>query len=132
MTSFGGMYTVRGYDEFEMVVDGGILASLQYEYDIIRKAHVDEYAAGDASEDLRKPFIRKIAPLVFADYGQARIEDPLPSEHRDRELASVGGGTIVELGENFTGTVYYGYPLIATENTRSGKGRLNVGLLFRW
>lgn len=132
MTSFGGMYTVRGYDEFEMVVDGGILASLQYEYDIIRKARVDEYAAGDASEDLRKPFIRKIAPLVFADYGQARIEDPLPSEHRDRELASVGGGAIVELGENFTGTVYYGYPLIATENTRSGKGRLNVGLLFRW
>lgn len=132
MTSFGGMYTVRGYDEYEMVVDGGILASLQYEYDIIRKARVGEYTAGNINEDLRKPFIRKIAPLVFADYGQARIEDPLPSEHRDREMASVGGGAIVELGDHFTGTVYYGYPLIATEDTRSGKGRLNVGFLLRW
>ena len=132
MTSFGGMYTVRGYNEHDTIADGGLLGSLQYEYDIIRKAQVEEYAAGTANEGLRKPFVRKIAPLVFADYGLARIEDPLPSEERDRELASVGGGAIVELGDNFTGTVYYGYPLIATEETRSGKGRLNVGLLFRW
>lgn len=132
MTSFGGMYTVRGYDEYEMVADGGILASMQYEYDIIRKARSDEYAAGTAGDELRKPFIRKIAPLVFADYGQARIESPVAGEHRDREMASIGGGTILELGDNFTGTVYYGYPLIATENTRSGKGRLNVGFLVRW
>jgi hemolysin activation/secretion protein len=132
MTSFGGMYTVRGYDEYEIIADGGILASIQYEYDIIRKAQIEEYDAGAAHEGLRKPFVRKIAPLVFCDYGLARINDPLPSEHRDRELASVGGGTIVELGDNFTGTVYYGYPLIATEETRSGKGRLNAGFLFRW
>jgi hemolysin activation/secretion protein len=132
MTSFGGMYSVRGYDEFEIIADGGILASLQYEYDIIRKVRVDEYAGGKVNNAPHKPFIRKIAPLAFIDYGQARIEDPLPSEHRDRELASVGCGAIVELGDNFTGTVYYGYPLIASEDTRSGKGRLNAGFLFRW
>jgi len=132
MTSFGGMYTVRGYDEYEIVADGGILASLQYEYDIIRKARVDEYDAGTVNKNLQKPFIRKIAPLVFCDYGLAKIKDALPTEDDDRELASLGGGAIVELGDNFTGTVYYGYPLIATEETRSGKGRLNVGLLLRW
>ena len=132
MTSFGGMYSVRGYDEYEIIADGGILASIQYEYDIIRKASVEEYAAGSVNQDLKRPFVRKIAPLVFCDYGLAKIKDSLPSEHSDRELASVGGGAIVELGDNFTGTVYYGHPLIETENTRSGKGRLNVGLLFRW
>ena len=31
MTTFGGMYTVRGYDEYEVVADGGMLASAQYE-----------------------------------------------------------------------------------------------------
>lgn len=132
MTSFGGMYTVRGYDEYEIIADGGVLASMQYEYDIIRKARVDEFAAGRVNEGLQKPFIRKIAPLVFFDYGRARIKNALPAEDAAQELASVGGGTIVELGDNFTGTVYYGYPLIATEDTRSGKGRLNVGFLFRW
>ncbi len=33
MTIFGGMYTVRGYKESEIVADGGTLASVQYEYD---------------------------------------------------------------------------------------------------
>lgn len=132
MTSFGGMYTVRGYDEYEIIADGGILASVQYEYDIIRKARVAEFDSKTLNERLQKPFIRKIAPLVFCDYGQARIQDALPAEHSDQELASVGGGFIVELTDHFTGTVYYGYPLIETEDTRSGKGRLNAGFLFRW
>ncbi len=132
MTSFGGMYTVRGYDEYEIIADGGILASLQYEYDIIRKMRVSAYDKGTADDRLQKPFIRKIAPLVFCDYGQARIKDALAAEHSDQELASIGGGFIVELTEHFTGTVYYGHPLIETENTRPGKGRLNAGLLFRW
>ena len=36
MTTFGGLYTVRGYQESEIVADGGIIASVQYEYDIVK------------------------------------------------------------------------------------------------
>lgn len=128
MTSFGGMYTVRGYDEYEIIADKGLLASVQYEYDLVRSGQIRMLE----TEEGQRPFLRKLAPLVFADYGQARIEDATGAEQTDQELASVGGGLIMELGANFTGTVYYGYPLIATEDTREGKGRLHVGLLLRW
>ena len=132
MTSFGGMYTVRGYDESEIVADGGILASLQYEYDVIRKSQIELLGEQTTDEEARKPFLKKLAPLAFVDYGIAKIEDPSATEHYDEELCSVGGGLITELGDNFTGTVYYGYPLIHTDDTRTGKGRLHVGVLLRW
>ncbi|MHC4288325.1 MAG: ShlB/FhaC/HecB family hemolysin secretion/activation protein, partial [Planctomycetota bacterium] len=131
MTSFGGMYTIRGYDEYEIVADGGLITSLQYEYDLARKQQVDLFGQED-SEQVEKPFIKKLAPLLFLDYGQARIKDATAAEDTDQELASWGGGFILELGDNFTGTVYYGYPLIATDDTRSGKGRVHAGFLLRW
>lgn len=129
MTSFGGMYTVRGYDEYEIIADGGILASAQYEFDIIRHLQI----RGDQSAPApQKPFLRKLAPAAFIDYGNARIQDALAGEHTDQELISIGGGLIVELTEHFTGTVYYGHPLVATEQTSAGKGRLHFGILVRW
>ena len=130
MTSFGGMYTIRGYDEYEIVADGGLISSLQYEYDLARKQQIDLF--GEGTVETQKPLIKKLAPLLFLDYGQARIKDAMPAEDTDQELASWGGGIILELGDNFTGTVYYGYPLISTDDTRSGKGRVHTGLLLRW
>ena len=131
MTSFGGMYTVRGYDEYEITADGGILASVQYEYDVVRKSMVE--LAGEALDEAdRKPFLRKLAPLAFVDYGLAKIKNANAGEQADQELCSVGGGLITELGENFTGTVYYGYPLMNTDETRTGKGNVHVGVLMRW
>ena len=131
MTSFGGMYTVRGYDESEIVADGGLITSLQYEYDLVRKGQIDLFGQ-EVDEKERKPFLKKLAPLAFLDYGMARIKDATATEETDEELCSVGGGLIAELGDNFTGTVYYGYPLIPTDDTRSGKGRVHAGFLLRW
>jgi len=131
MTSFGGMYSVRGYDEYEFVADGGILASAQYEFDLVKH----EQAPGPGQTQTQqepKPFLRKLAPLAFFDYGRAKIKDPVGTEKGHEDFTSVGVGTIVELGNHFTGAVYYGYPLTATDNTRKGKGRLNVGLMMRW
>ncbi|MHC5183761.1 MAG: hypothetical protein ACYSPI_05750 [Planctomycetota bacterium] len=64
-------------------------------------------------------------------YGRAEYNDALLLED-DTDLYSVGGGIITELGDNFTGTVYYGYPLKETNDTGRGQGRLHAGLLFRW
>jgi hemolysin activation/secretion protein len=132
MTTFGGMYTVRGYDEYEIVADGGILATLQYEFDLIKYGQVTR--AGEETEqtpagDLE---LKKLAPLAFLDFGRARIQHPLPGEERHRTLFSAGVGAIYEIGDNFSGSVYYGYPLKETDDTRRGKGRLNAGFLLRW
>ena len=133
MTSFGGMYSVRGYDEYEFVADGGILASVQYELDLVKleeSKQADEAAGMQGSEE--KPFLRKLAPLVFFDYGKAKINSPIPTEKRHEELMSAGTGFILELGDNFRGAMYYGYPLTHTDATRTGKGRLNAYLLYQF
>ncbi|MFH1717842.1 MAG: ShlB/FhaC/HecB family hemolysin secretion/activation protein [Planctomycetota bacterium] len=127
MTSFGGMYSVRGYDEYEIVADGGILASIQYEYDLIKHGQ-----AVDAPVVANKE-VKKLAPLAFFDFGRTTIEDPVVGDPDVHEtLASVGVGTAFEIGNNFSGAIYYGYPLKATDDTREGKGRLNASAMLRW
>jgi len=140
MTSFGGLYSVRGYDEYEFVADGGILASVQYEFDLIKHEQSKEVGGEielsetepNEVEAGEEPRLRKLAPLVFVDYGRAKIKDRVAGEKSAEEFASVGVGTIVEIGENFSGAVYYGYPLMATDDTSEGKGRLNVSLILRF
>lgn len=131
MTAFGGMYSVRGYDEYEFIADGGILASGQYEFDLVK---YEEFKAGGSTEEeeQEKPFLRKLAPLVFVDYGRAKVRHPSGTEKDDEDFFSVGVGTLIELGDNFSGAVYYGYPLKSTDNTRTGKGRVSAGLMLRW
>ncbi len=139
MTSFGGMYSVRGYDEYEIVADGGILASIQYEFDWLKYQEANESESAEDSEqeevtgqessDLQ---LRKLSPLVFFDYGRAHIKDALYSEKDNQNLYSVGVGMAFEVGKNLSGAAYYGYPLKATDDTRRGKGRLSASFMMRW
>jgi hemolysin activation/secretion protein len=127
MTSFGGMYSVRGYDEYDIVADGGILASIQYEYDLIRHSQTIESEAGS---DEYIESIKKLAPLVFFDYGQTKVIDPVSTERDNQKLYSVGVGLAFEIGDNFSGALYYGHPLKDTDDTESG--RLNASVMLRW
>ncbi len=129
MTTFGGMYSVRGYQESGIVADGGILASAQYEYDLVKSDQAKGISATGSEE---KPWLRKLAPLAFFDYGRAKMEDKVAGEKGAEDMYSVGIGGIVELGDNFSGAVYYGFPLEATSTTDTKDGRLNLSLMMRW
>ena len=128
MTTFGGMYSVRGYKESRIVADGGILASAQYEYDLVKH----DAAQGVSRTSLGEYELKKLAPLVFFDYGRAKIKDAVAGENSSESLYSIGVGMLVELGENFSGAVYYGYPLESTDTTDQGDGRLNISLMMRF
>lgn len=137
MTAFGGMYSVRGYDEYEFVADGGILASIQYEFDWLKYNEAVERRRAEADPNVAQPaggnsVLTKLSPLLFMDYGHAKIKDPVINEKSSETLWSVGVGAIIELGKNLNGACYYGYPLRATEDTRRGKGRMNVSFMLRW
>lgn len=131
MTTFGGMYTVRGYEENKIVADGGILGSVQYEYDLIKHGESEE-TEGSEGIQKKKPWLRKLAPLVFFDYGRAQIKSAVAGENSVEELCSVGVGFLVDIGEHFNIGVYYGHPLRSTNDTKKSNGRLNVGLMMRW
>ena len=136
MTTFGGLYSVRGYEEDEIVSDGGVIASLQYEFDLVK--HFEEPQAPTAGEepagqkDEKKPWLRKLAPLVFMDLGRARIERPVVDEKGIQKLCSVGVGTIFELEGDFSGAFYCGWALRGTDETDRGDCNLNLSLLKRF
>lgn len=129
MSVFGGLYTVRGYEESDTVADDGALWSVQYEYDMVKYNEAMDLAK---TEDEKKPFLRKFAPLAFFDYARARIKDPLAGEIGDTTIYSVGMGIIVELGDNFNGGIFYGIPLRDTAATDKGNGRVGVNLVLKW
>ncbi len=135
MTSFGGMYSVRGYEEYDVLADGGVLASLQYEFDLVKYEQSQGAEEAEEEKELRQQnawTIKKLAPLVFVDYGRATVEDASATERKHETLMSVGPGLLVEVGNNFSGNIYYGFALRETDNTDEGDGRLNVGLMMRW
>ena len=133
MTSFGGLYSVRGYKEYEIVADGGVIASAQYEFDLVKYEESQEIGETESNEEMQaeKRWLRKLAPLAFFDFGRARIKDPV-GERAVHELFSVGLGTAVELGDNFSGAIYYGFPLRSTDDTSAGEGRFGFSFIYRF
>ncbi len=133
MTTFGGLYSVRGYEEDEIVADGGVLMSVQYEFDLVKSNITKQDKQVDMQQKVMKgPLLRKLSPLVFMDYGRAKIKHPIVGEQGVRELCSVGIGTVIEVRNDFNAGIYYGLPLRSTEETESGRGRLNMSFIKRF
>jgi len=134
MTTFGGLYSIRGYHEDEIVADAGIIGSVQYEFDIVKYQESLNATPDQPQQNVQNKglWLKRLAPLAFFDYGRAYTRDALSTEDSDQTLYSVGAGAIVELGDNFSGGVYYGYPLKGTNATDIGEGRWNVSLMMRW
>lgn len=130
LTAFGGLYSVRGYKEDEIVADGGILASVQYEYDLIKKGDVQ--AGGAQSAQNKKRYLTKLAPLVFFDYGLAKVKNAVAGEKENQKLYSVGTGISAAVKDNISASVYYGHPLSSTDDTNEGRGRWNFSFILRW
>jgi len=126
MTSFGGMYSVRGYDEYEIIADGGVLGSIQYEYDLVRNSQAIE------SETIISEELKKLAPLAFFDFGRTKVQDQVEGEQGNQTIYSIGIGAVFEIGNNFSGALYYGHPLKDTLDTNKGNGRLNASVMLRW
>jgi hemolysin activation/secretion protein len=130
------MYSVRGYKEYEFIADGGILASAQYEFDLVRyektKGGYEKETPATENAKQRKFELKKFAPLVFFDFGRATINDPTANEKGHETFVSAGPGLLAEIGDNFSANVYYGIALRKTEETDTGDGRLNIGLMMRW
>jgi len=133
MTTFGGMHSVRGYEEAEIVADGGLMLSGQYEYDLVQRFQGEADPEVTAPEKGRSRWeLTKFAPLVFLDCGRAKTKDPIPGEQGTRELCSVGTGVIVEVGDRLTASLYYGWALRGTEETERGDNRLSASLVYRF
>lgn len=127
MTSFGGLYTVRGYDEEQIVADGGFIASIQYEHDFMAKWN----PVPEDGSPRRRTFPDRLALAPFFDYANTRILDPVAGEDRSQDLMSFGLGVVTEYKESVAG-IYYGIPVTSVTETDSGDGRWSFNFLVRW
>jgi hemolysin activation/secretion protein len=133
MTTFGGLYSVRGYKEDEIVADGGIFASVQYEFDLVKYYESKKSGKTNSEEaQAKKPQLKKLAPLAFLDYARAQRRNPVAGEWGVRGLLSVGLGVNIDIGDNFSAGMYYGWPLRTTEQTNRGDGRFNFSFTYRF
>ena len=131
MTTFGGLYSVRGYEEDEIVADGGMLLSGQYEFDLTKHNVVKDGVAPE-TEGEGNGLIKRLILLAFSDYARAKTRNPVIGEKGNQQLWSVGLGTNITFDNNVDASIYYGYPLKSTDDTRKGRGRWNFSLMYRW
>jgi len=138
LTAFGGLYTVRGYDEDELVADGGILATLEYRYEILRPDWGKEESRHDRRIEV--PGSLGVWLVGFIDYGRAEIKDPVPGELIGaQDMLGVGPGLIFDLGKNFRAEVYNGWALLETKRggdrstiTDVGSNSWYFSFMYRW
>jgi len=138
LTPFGGLYSVRGYEEDEVVADGGLLGSVQYRFDLTK--YLDREYLAETEERLWSSY-KEIWPpdwsfLAFLDYGRAKNKNPVAGEPSIQELLGMGLGVGVDMGHSFSGRIYYGWPLLDIEEpgkTQGGDaGVWNFNFVYRW
>ena len=133
MTTFGGLYSVRGYKEDEIVSDEGTHMSFQYEFDLVQYSKPGDSSDNESSEVQSNELeLNKLAPLAFFDFGRAKIEDPVAGEKKTQELCSIGMGLLFDVGDDFSAGIYYGWPLRSTLRTDEGSGRFGFSFIKRF
>ncbi len=103
--SGGGLNTVRGYLEAEVVGDNGVFGAFE-----LRTPSLLDGADKETSE---------WRFYAFIEGGILTIHEPLPEQTDRFELASIGLGTRVKIRDFLNGSLDAGLPLISQTHTQS-------------
>ncbi len=126
--SVGGMDTVRGYLESEVLGDDGIVGNLEIRSpdvgSMLQKELKDETGQGAP----RFTTWNEWRFFGFADAGHVRVQRPLPEQQTRFDVWSYGVGTRFKVFENFNGVVSYSVPMISQTYTHANTGRVNFRL----
>lgn len=124
--SGGGLDTVRGYLESEVVGDNGAAGTFE-----LRTANIGallQEAFKDQSADAPKITVfNDWRFFAFADGARVTVLEPLPEQQSRFDLASYGVGTRLRMFDYANGMVALAVPVISQTETRANKARV----LFR-
>lgn len=95
----GGLGTVRGYLESEVVGDHALVGSVE-----IRTPPLPFFATAKPSE---------WRVYVFSDAGRFWLQNPLPEQESRFSLGSFGAGSRIRFSQNFNGSVDAGIPYLS-------------------
>ena len=113
--AIGGMNSVRGYEEREVLGDKGISATVELRTPIIDRGFMSK------SLSTLKP-AESLQFIVYSDYGYVRRLDALVDEEDSVGMISVGVGVRLGLTEHLQVRFDYGVPLEATVDTETSDG----------
>ncbi len=99
----GGLFTVRGYLEAEVLGDDGVCGTVE-----LRSPSFLNSLGSEANEGRF---------FIFADGGYLALLDPLPEQESTFGLASLGAGVRIRLRNHFNGSLDAAVPLINQTQT---------------
>jgi hemolysin activation/secretion protein len=124
----GGYDTVRGYIEREFLGDDGVNGTVELRTPLHSSSMFPRWFKKYNEKD---PAFETVQGVLFLDAGYLSLKDSLAGEEEDYNLASVGLGFRVALGDNAQFRADWGFPLEETEDSEtSGRGHLSLQLLF--
>ena len=110
----GGLTSVRGYLEAEVLGDDGVVGTLE-----LRSPSLLSKLGPDANE---------WRFYIFTDGGYLTLLDPLPEQDSTFALASIGIGTRIRFQNHFNGSLDAALPFIDQINTDAWNWRLTFRL----
>ncbi|WP_407181344.1 ShlB/FhaC/HecB family hemolysin secretion/activation protein [Bradyrhizobium sp. STM 3562] len=123
--SLGGLDTVRGYLESEVLGDNGVAGSIELRSpdvgDVLQKNLKNETGQGAP----RFNTFNEWRFFVFTDAGQAMVLKPLPDQVSHFEEWSYGLGTRFKFFDHINGMVVGSMPMISQAYTRANNPRVN-------
>jgi hemolysin activation/secretion protein len=123
--SVGGLDTVRGYLESEVLGDNGIVGNIELRSpnvgDLLQKEMKDETGQGAP----RFVTFNEWRFFGFADAGTVTVLRPLPEQQSKFDVWSYGIGTRFKFLEYFNGTVIYSVPMISQTVTEARNPLVN-------
>jgi hemolysin activation/secretion protein len=113
--SLGGMQSVRGYYETEVLADSGVQGSLELYSPKIKMEDWDER--------------HKLRGLVFFDAGKGWIMNSLSGSPAQYELASAGSGFRLNLWKTLTANFDVAVPFVNQTRVESGNPRIHFQVI---
>ncbi len=118
--SLGGVNTVRGYRENQVLTDDGVFGSIEVRVPVWRNKE-------------KSPIVA-LAPFfdIGAGWDTIKFVGPAPSsiDDNNRWLSSVGIGVIATPSKYCAVQIYWGYALNPSETVKNGKNLQDYGLHF--
>lgn len=126
--SLGGLDTVRGYLESEVLGDNGVVGNLEFRTPdvgtMLQAKLKDETGEGKP----RYVTFNEWRFFTFVDGGYAALHDPLPDQQASFVEWSYGLGTRFKAFEYLNGMVAYSVPMVTQAYTHANSPRVNFRL----
>lgn len=114
--SIGGLETVRGYAESQVLGDYGFAGTVELRTPNLAP-YFEQKLANPLGEPIKFNAVNEWRFFAFADGGRTRIFDPLVEQQAQFDLASYGFGTRIKFLKYFNGMALVGIPLISQQQT---------------